>query len=97
MTERTFIVIFFFWAILTIVTPTLILLSESSKPDWKSSVDRSRGMVNAGRTSGYAEIQLARKVTRSAPMEEAPAPAPFLEPVLRTRWTNLRRIFKKRL
>lgn len=33
MTTRAYVLIFFFWAVLTIVTPTLILLSESSKPD----------------------------------------------------------------
>jgi hypothetical protein len=32
MTGRIFLVIFFFWALLAIVTPTLVLLSESSKP-----------------------------------------------------------------
>lgn len=32
MSERTFVVIFVFWAFLTIITPTLVLLSETSKP-----------------------------------------------------------------
>ena len=36
MSGRIFVVIFFFWAILTIVTPTLILLSENSKTDLDS-------------------------------------------------------------
>ncbi|KAF8022803.1 hypothetical protein BT93_F0346 [Corymbia citriodora subsp. variegata] len=31
MSGRTFVVIFFFWALLTIITPTLVHLSESSK------------------------------------------------------------------
>ncbi|TXG52203.1 hypothetical protein EZV62_021372 [Acer yangbiense] len=33
MNARAYVVIFFFWAALVIITPTLILLSESSKPD----------------------------------------------------------------
>lgn len=33
MNTRAFVLIFFFWAFLTIITPTLILLSESSKTD----------------------------------------------------------------
>ena len=31
MTGRIFVVIFFFWAVLTIITPTLVHLSETSK------------------------------------------------------------------
>ncbi|XP_028792066.1 uncharacterized protein LOC114747888 [Neltuma alba] len=34
MSERTLIPIFIFWAFLTIITPTLVLLSENSKPDF---------------------------------------------------------------
>ncbi|XP_050214650.1 uncharacterized protein LOC126665786 [Mercurialis annua] len=91
MNERTFVVIFFFWAILTIITPTLILLSESSKPDLlQFNVDRSGGLMNARRMIDYSEKQLARKIIRSAP-----APAPVLEPVFRTRWSSLRKFFKK--
>lgn len=31
MSERTIVVIFFFWALLNIITPTLVHLSETSK------------------------------------------------------------------
>lgn len=31
MTARTYVLIFFFWAILTVITPTLIFLSENSR------------------------------------------------------------------
>ncbi|KAJ9166070.1 hypothetical protein P3X46_020869 [Hevea brasiliensis] len=94
MSERTFVVIFFFWAVLTILTPTLILLSESSKPDLYSNVDKS-GLLNTRRTMVHAEKQPGKKLTPSAPME-APTPAPSPELVWGTRWYNLRRIFKKK-
>ncbi|XP_038716081.1 uncharacterized protein LOC120009532 [Tripterygium wilfordii] len=64
--RRTFVVIFFFWAVLTIVTPTLILLSESSK----SSLDCNG--LNARRM--MVGSQQARKTLAPAP---APAPAPY--------------------
>ncbi|KAJ9186561.1 hypothetical protein P3X46_002118 [Hevea brasiliensis] len=96
MSERTFVVIFFFWAVLTIVTPTLILLSESSKPELYSNVDKSRALLNARRIMmGYAEKQPRIKLIPSAPME-APAPAAVPELVLGTRWSTLKRIFKKK-
>ncbi|KAF7817583.1 putative transmembrane protein [Senna tora] len=34
MSERTLVPIFLFWAFLTIITPTLILLTENSKADF---------------------------------------------------------------
>ncbi|GLT72241.1 hypothetical protein SLA2020_441950 [Shorea laevis] len=42
MMERTFVLIFLFWAILTIVTPKLILLSENSKHNLNSDGKRRK-------------------------------------------------------
>ncbi|GAY43060.1 hypothetical protein CUMW_071680 [Citrus unshiu] len=44
MNTRAFVLIFFFWAFLTIITPTLILLSESSKTDLDQNGKVSEGM-----------------------------------------------------
>ncbi|KDP38525.1 hypothetical protein JCGZ_04450 [Jatropha curcas] len=94
MSERTFVVIFFFWAALTIVTPTLILLSESSKPDLHSNVDKLGGVLNPRRMMGYAEKQAMTTIVPSAAIE-APTPSPAPEPVLGIRWSNFRRIFEQ--
>ncbi|OAY50706.1 uncharacterized protein LOC110615760 [Manihot esculenta] len=95
MSERTFVVIFFFWAVLTILTPTLILLSESSKPALYSNVDKITAVTNDRRMMVYAEKQPRRELIPSAPME-APMAAPVPELVSETRWSTLRRIFKKK-
>ncbi|GLT72242.1 hypothetical protein SLA2020_441950 [Shorea laevis] len=79
MMERTFVLIFLFWAILTIVTPKLILLSENSKHNLNSDVERSEGM-KARRMMGYTEKR-PRKTPIALPLIlEAPAPGPAPAP-----------------
>lgn len=46
MSERTLVPIFFFWALLTIITPTLILLSEKSKADLDLNGKHLNGIAN---------------------------------------------------
>ncbi|KAL4295979.1 hypothetical protein GQ457_12G031170 [Hibiscus cannabinus] len=52
MGDRTFVVIFFFWAALTIITPTLVLWSESSKPFLETNGQKIEGIKDR-RMIGY--------------------------------------------
>ncbi|CAN0905882.1 hypothetical protein LINGRAHAP2_LOCUS23913 [Linum grandiflorum] len=84
MGDRTFVVIFFFWAALTIITPMLILLSESSKPITLDSQDviQSTEAVTPRKMMGeYAEKKWNMSTTAaarnvSAGPTEAPQPSP---------------------
>ncbi|KAK8596729.1 hypothetical protein V6N13_001336 [Hibiscus sabdariffa] len=58
MGDRTFVVIFFFWAALTIITPTLVLWSESSKPFLETNGQKSEGIKDR-RMIGYGGKQLS--------------------------------------
>nr|DAD21616.1 TPA_asm: hypothetical protein HUJ06_023079 [Nelumbo nucifera] len=42
MNGRVFVLIFFFWAVFTIVTPTLIILSASAKSNSDSNGERRK-------------------------------------------------------
>ncbi|XVF63828.1 hypothetical protein PTKIN_Ptkin09bG0117900 [Pterospermum kingtungense] len=57
MTGRTYVVIFFFWAALTIITPTLVLWSESSKPNLELNGEKSEGIKNR-KMIGYGVKQV---------------------------------------
>ncbi|KAF3446336.1 hypothetical protein FNV43_RR11515 [Rhamnella rubrinervis] len=75
MSGRTFVVIFVFWAFLTIITPTLVLLSETSKPYYlDSNAERSGEGTKARRMMGFTEKHPARPPTL------APSPAPTPTP-----------------
>ncbi|CAK7346348.1 unnamed protein product [Dovyalis caffra] len=109
MSGRIFLVIFFFWALLAIVTPTLVLLSESSKPDLDSHgkecfdmymlVEKIEGLLKPRRMMGYFEKQqrieeeIALALQTPTP---APVPEPDPEPVSGIREAILTRFFKKR-
>ncbi|BFG17779.1 hypothetical protein CerSpe_040530 [Prunus speciosa] len=84
MSGRTYVVIFFFWAALTLITPTLIFLSETSKPYLDSNGEKIEG-IKARRMIEIMRYQRSRAPT------EAPAPTPTsdLKPALETRETNL--------
>ncbi|XP_062159968.1 uncharacterized protein LOC133867263 [Alnus glutinosa] len=96
MMERTFVLIFVFWAVLTIVTPTLILLSENSKLDLATNGEKREGM-KARSMMGYTEKHPAGTTPIALPLTEAPAPAPApaptLNPALKARKAILTRFF----
>ncbi|KAL5189594.1 hypothetical protein HKD37_04G009258 [Glycine soja] len=77
MSERTLVPIFVFWAFLTIITPTLILLSENSKADLDSNGNITEGM-KLGIMIGYTQKYSIRTASPLAKSEEelALAPAP---------------------
>ncbi|CAN1127000.1 hypothetical protein LINPERHAP2_LOCUS3756 [Linum perenne] len=84
MGDRTFVVIFFFWAALTIVTPMLVLLSESSKPSslLSHAVVENTEAVTPRKMMGYSEKKWNSTTTTagarnvSAGPTEAPQPSP---------------------
>ncbi|XP_027356974.1 uncharacterized protein LOC113866292 [Abrus precatorius] len=80
MNERTLIPIFFFWAFLTIITPTLILLSENSKADLDSNGNITEGM-KVRRMIRYTQNYIIRTEPPPAKFEEELASAPAPEPL----------------
>ncbi|XP_052201884.1 uncharacterized protein LOC127807806 [Diospyros lotus] len=84
MSGRAFILIMFFWAVLTLVTPTLIRLSASAKPTLNLNGKKGAATVAAG--SRYSRGSLPRRalvatpppVSPSQPL--APAPEPTAQP-----------------
>ncbi|KAK4599800.1 hypothetical protein RGQ29_009729 [Quercus rubra] len=76
--ERTFVLIFFFWAVLTIITPTLIILSENSKPklDLNGQIDE---VIKVRKMMLYIE-KYSTKIPIALAPKEAPAPAPAPAP-----------------
>ncbi|CAJ2643054.1 unnamed protein product [Trifolium pratense] len=79
MSERTIIPTFAFWALLTIITPTLILLSENSKADLHLNGNITETM-KVRRMNGHTQNN---NIIRTAPppqaklmLEEELAPAP---------------------
>ncbi|PKI40037.1 hypothetical protein CRG98_039567 [Punica granatum] len=69
MSGRTFVVIFVFWALLMLITPTLIHLSESAKHgDWRSEEITTRKMVD------HLKKYISKSPTTSSPPESSPAP-----------------------
>ncbi|KAE8667477.1 Endoplasmatic reticulum retrieval protein 1B isoform 1 [Hibiscus syriacus] len=68
MGDRIFVVIFFFWAALTIITPTLVLLSESSKPFLDTNGQTSEGIKDR-RMIGYGVKRLSNSSTSSIQMK----------------------------
>ncbi|KAE8729235.1 Endoplasmatic reticulum retrieval protein 1B isoform 1 [Hibiscus syriacus] len=72
MGDRIFVVIFFFWAALTIITPTLVLLSESSKPFLDTNGQTSEGIKDR-RMIGYGVKRLSNSSISSIQMKETAA------------------------
>ncbi|XVE69857.1 hypothetical protein DITRI_Ditri10aG0025200 [Diplodiscus trichospermus] len=71
MNGRAYVVIFFFWAALTIITPTLVLWSESSKPNLELNGQRSEGIKDR-KMIGYGVKQVSYE-TKSSTQSEAAA------------------------
>ncbi|CAL1355842.1 unnamed protein product [Linum trigynum] len=86
MGDRTFLVIFFFWAALTIVTPMLVLLSESSKQSLLLSngdVVQNAEVVKPRKMMGY-EAEAPGKKRNGTALENvsavpSEAPKPSIE------------------
>ncbi|XP_004501003.1 uncharacterized protein [Cicer arietinum] len=78
MSERTLIPTFIFWAFLTIITPTLILLSENSKAELDLNGNiRETMKVRRMMRHTHNEIRTAEEAAKSLDEEElAPAPTP---------------------
>nr|DAD40758.1 TPA_asm: hypothetical protein HUJ06_015081 [Nelumbo nucifera] len=75
MNGRAFVLIFFFWAVLTVVTPTLIILSASAKSNFNSNGEKSSGL-KARRMMGSLEGERIRRALAAPAPAQAPAPAP---------------------
>ncbi|KAJ8641390.1 hypothetical protein MRB53_018084 [Persea americana] len=76
MNGRVFVLIFFFWALLAIITPTLVLWSASAKPSL-GTIDERTIDIKVKRMMSYIEKSYSRRVLRpQSPVAEAPAPAP---------------------
>ncbi|XVE56068.1 hypothetical protein DITRI_Ditri03aG0207400 [Diplodiscus trichospermus] len=71
MNGRTYIVIFFFWVALTIITPTLVFWSESSKPYMEVNGQKSEGMKDRKMIIGfgYGVKQASNEALSSRPLE----------------------------
>ncbi|KAL3845253.1 hypothetical protein ACJIZ3_002656 [Penstemon smallii] len=77
MSGRIYVVILFFWALLTIVTPTLVRLSASAKLQMKFDGERREGV----------KLILPRKALVGAAVSPAPGSVSTAEGgVLRSRW-----------
>ncbi|XVE94686.1 hypothetical protein REPUB_Repub02eG0030400 [Reevesia pubescens] len=70
MNGRTYVVIFFFWAALTIITPTLILWSESSKPNLELNGEKSEGIKDR-KMIGYGMKQVSNATISTTRLETA--------------------------
>ncbi|XP_061350795.1 uncharacterized protein LOC133295904 [Gastrolobium bilobum] len=79
MTERTLVPIFVFWAFLTIITPTLILLSENSKadPDLNGNITEGMKVRRMIRTPPAP----TKSVVAEEELASAPAPVPVPLPL----------------
>ncbi|CAK9178505.1 unnamed protein product [Ilex paraguariensis] len=87
MRGRAIVLILFFWAVLSIVTPTLIRLSAAAKPYSESNGDGGEGrmvrieMKLLPRRALVATSQPQVAVPPPTPTPTpAPAPAPALQP-----------------
>nr|XP_009771197.1 PREDICTED: uncharacterized protein LOC104221766 [Nicotiana sylvestris] len=81
MSGRTFILILFFWAVLTIVTPVLVRLSASAKANGEFFVIKHTSDLKERIKDGKVMELLQRRalVAAAPPREES---MPLLAPVL---------------
>ncbi|KAI6688267.1 hypothetical protein NL676_025095 [Syzygium grande] len=82
--RRTIVVIFFFWALLTIITPTLVHLSESAKLKLTLNGENiDTEALRARKAFGFLKKSLASKpldTARATAPVPAPSPSPSPEP-----------------
>ncbi|XP_027150653.1 uncharacterized protein LOC113750905 [Coffea eugenioides] len=83
MSGRTFVLILFFWALLTIVTPMLVRLSASAKPhvEFKAKGETREEMYTRRFLEMLPRRALVPTMLHKAPLApEPPASAPAPEP-----------------
>ncbi|XP_008444727.2 uncharacterized protein LOC103487977 [Cucumis melo] len=87
MTPRAYVLIFFFWSLLTILTPALVFLSENSKPSLVSfeSTDGENGGIEMSRkvvglTRKYQMLKILAEEQRAPPLIPTPITAPAPSP-----------------
>ncbi|KAI9071698.1 hypothetical protein K1719_029133 [Acacia pycnantha] len=86
MSDRTLVPIFVFWAFLTIITPTLVLLSENSKQDFDLYGNYSAEVAGDRRTMGDREYGIRKTTpplcTTVVETEEVSPAAPAEAPII---------------
>ncbi|XP_017697444.1 uncharacterized protein LOC108511170 [Phoenix dactylifera] len=84
MPPRGYVLVFFFWALLTVITPTLIFWSASAKPNLDSQGEfrnevrtrRMMGSIENGYKKNTTTTTTTTATTTQAPAQ-APGPAPM--------------------
>ncbi|KAB2040817.1 hypothetical protein E1A91_D02G114600v1 [Gossypium mustelinum] len=71
MSGRIFVVIFFSWTALTIITPTLVLWSESSKHNFEFNLKGTEGIKGHRKIIGYGEKQVGNGTISVSRLEAA--------------------------
>ncbi|KAF7141418.1 hypothetical protein RHSIM_Rhsim06G0030900 [Rhododendron simsii] len=87
MNGRTTVLILFFWAVLTIVTPVLVRMSASAKPTFHFNGEETEGSkAGKGLLSRRALVAVAPPPPPPPPpplpLAPAPEPSPKIEPRL---------------
>ncbi|XP_019710796.1 uncharacterized protein [Elaeis guineensis] len=77
MLPRGFVLVFFFWALLSIITPTLIFWSASARPNLASQGESRNEMRTRRMMDSIENGHIKNKTTT---ITQAPAPAPAPEP-----------------
>ncbi|PKU86960.1 hypothetical protein MA16_Dca017860 [Dendrobium catenatum] len=77
MPHRGYVLIFIFWALLAIITPTLILWSATSRNNSASKEEESR-RIESRKMLDSIEKRQRNNETEGERMDGAPAPAPTL-------------------
>ncbi|PKA49321.1 hypothetical protein AXF42_Ash014223 [Apostasia shenzhenica] len=75
MPHRAYVLIFIFWALLAIITPTLVLWSASAKPNFLLNKKENRGIL-ARRMMASGKKANRRNITGEGGI--APAPPPIM-------------------
>ncbi|KAK5839852.1 uncharacterized protein LOC108486965 [Gossypium arboreum] len=71
MSGRIFVVIFFSWTALTIITPTLVLWSESSKHSFEFNRKGTEGVKDHRKMIGYGVKQVSNGTISVSRLEAA--------------------------
>ncbi|KAJ0962885.1 hypothetical protein J5N97_028007 [Dioscorea zingiberensis] len=76
MPQRGYVLVFFIWALIAIITPTLVSWSSASGESNMDSQGGARIEVKVRRMMVLMEKSQARNTTTSSTFTQAPAPAP---------------------
>ncbi|XP_038885597.1 uncharacterized protein LOC120075920 [Benincasa hispida] len=85
MTPRAYVLIFFFWSLLTILTPALVFLSDNSKPSslsFKSTDGKNGGIEMSRKVVGLTRKYQMLKVLAEEQTAPAAIPTPITAPAL---------------